>query len=200
MSLRKVLGRYISQGVAKLDCQRKQGTETQSKLLPTAPVLTAFAQASLMWSIASSGTRRRFHPDPVPFFQAIYHSSSIRLVKGWTADPITAFAPLMVYPSIILLKWKEPYGNGNLLARPSIGPAGRIFASKTAHDGGVIFFHAVVRVVSAIKVELSNRRFREDLQPDRDARDTWTTLFETLPAELASWIRKTKKRCNVTTV
>ena len=153
MSLRKVLSRCISQGVARFDCQRKQWTETQSELLPTTPVLAAFAQASFMWSVACSGTRRRFHPNPVPFFQAIDHSSSIRLVKGWTADLITAFAPLVVYSSIILLKWKEPYGNGNLLARPSIGPAGSIFASEPAHDGGVIFFHAVVRVVSAIKVE-----------------------------------------------
>lgn len=76
-------------------------------------------------------------------------------MKKWPTGCVAAPAALIVHPGIVFCRCTRvhSYGNGDLLAGPTIGGAGIVVAYESTHDVGVIFLNATPSLVGIIEVE-----------------------------------------------
>lgn len=106
-----------------------------------------------MWTVASTRIPGFLHGTTVPLFDPICRSFGVCIVEDRLAEPVTAFATLMVYPRILFISRVHSYGDGNLLAGPSSGFTGSIVACKSTCDACVVTIGAASVAVDFIKVE-----------------------------------------------
>lgn len=76
-------------------------------------------------------------------------------MQEWLTGSVAALAALIVYPGIVFRRFTRihSYGNGNLLAGPTIGGAGIVMAYESTHNIGVIIFDATLRIVGIMEVK-----------------------------------------------
>lgn len=114
------------------------------------PCFAPLTKISHVWSSVIPRILRRINFDAVPFLQTIGNPLRVRtLVENWATQPIAALTPLVVNSGIVTVAMVHSDGNGNLFARPAVRIARDVFASKTAHDMGIIRPLAIAIVVGS---------------------------------------------------
>lgn len=108
-----------------------------------------------MWSLAVvRRIYRRVHLYPVPLLDPVRNPFRVRAIKHRLARAVARLASLEVHSRVVSLVLVHPYGDGYLLASPSLRVTGLVVAYESAHDVAVVLSGTRVGIVDIVEGEV----------------------------------------------